>query len=65
MPETLRYFIDGQEVTQADAIAAETAGTAHVAMGGSGVVPQHLRAPGETEAEWLSPWMELRSADPS
>lgn len=57
--DTFRYFMDGVEVSEAEAIAAEKAGTHKVARGGSGVVPEELRSEGETREDWLNPWMEL------
>jgi hypothetical protein len=57
----LRYFIDGQEVTEAEAFDAEDRGTAKVAKGGSGVVPEDLRQSGETREQWLRPWLAMQS----
>lgn len=56
---TLRYFIDTVEVSEAVAKRAEARGAARVARAGSGVVPVDLRAPGETEADYLRPWVVL------
>lgn len=57
----LRCFIDGKEVSVEEALAAEEAGTAMVVQGGSGVVPEKLRQLGETEDQWLRPWLQMRS----
>jgi hypothetical protein len=57
----MRYFIDGEEVSESVAVRAEARGAAKVSQGASGVVPERLRQPGETQAEWLRPWLEMRS----
>ena len=56
--------MDGEEVTYNEAMSLEDSGAAHLAMGGSGVVPERLRSEGETEAEYLVPWLELRTGEP-
>lgn len=61
--QPLRYFIDGIEVTEDEAVAAEQEGRAKVSRGGSGVVPVEFRKPGETEDEWLRPWLAMRSVN--
>lgn len=57
----MRYFIDTTEVSEAVARRAEERGAASVAQGGSGVVPERLRQPGETPEEYLRPWILLTS----
>lgn len=59
--DTMRFFLDGVECTEQEAVAAEDAGTHRVVRGASGIVPEELRQPGETREEWFNPWMELRS----
>ncbi len=55
-----RYFIEDTEVTEADVLAAEAAGTHEVVQGGSGVVPERLRQPGETREDWINPWLIMK-----
>lgn len=57
----LRWFLDGCEITQEQAEAFERQGRAKIVRGGSGVVPEEFRQPGETREQWLSPWGDLRS----
>lgn len=55
----MRYWIGAAEVTATQASTAEHLGTARVARGGSGVVPEELRAPGEGPADYLVPWLQM------
>lgn len=57
----MRYFLDGIEVSEDTARSVESEGQAHVTMGGSAVVPERFRQPGETRDEWLRPWMALET----
>ena len=63
--KAMRYFIDTVEVSEADAFDAERRGTALVAQGGSHVVPESLRVPGETPQQYLRPWVLLHTAPAS
>lgn len=55
----MRFFLAGCEITGEQAEAFEKQGRAKVVMGGSGVVPERYRQPGESRDEWLRPWMAL------
>lgn len=57
--KVIRYFIDATEVSEDVAKRAEARGAAHIIQAGSGVVPAHLRSPGETRVDYLRPWILL------
>lgn len=59
--DRFRYFIDGVETTEEAVHEAEDSGRARVVRGASGIVPEHLRQPGETREDWFNPWMELET----
>ncbi len=59
----MRYFLIENscmsEISKSAAKSMENNGFAHVIQGGSGVVPEHCRQPGETEEQYLAPWLVM------
>jgi len=57
----MRFFIDGEEVSEQMAIDAEQYAAARVLRGASGIVPERLRQPGETYEQYRTAWLEMET----
>ncbi len=60
----MRYFLLKEdsyyyEITEDSAKGLESNGLAHVSRGGSGVVPEEVRQPGETRDQYMCPWLVM------